>query len=311
MSNRFTPLMLFGISFLLWLVGFFVGRSGAESAFMGYESGNVLQYLLSLLLFAASSVVVSSFHLFERRIYWLASLVFALIAVSLFIHGDLACAVSLLLFVVLLSCLFSCVQGCDNRRSLFSIFALFGAASFFYPQFMTLLPVLLLYIYMSGLGGVKGFLSALLGLLLPFWFIFGAIYIWPEAAGFAGDFYARVSCLASAGGRHLSVTDAVAAAAWLAVTLPYAALFTGSAVPGKPYLRKRLQFLMLLDIYLFVLSMIYTNDFEIYYTWSLPIKGIMLSYIYTSKITFFTRYYFVLINIIWLLLAPLELWLMY
>lgn len=311
MSNRFTPLILFGVSFLLWLVGFFVGKPGMESAFTGYESGNILQYLLSLLLFAASSVIVSSFHLFERRVHWLASLVFALIAVSLSVHGDLACAVSLLLFVVVLSRLFSCMQGCDNRRSLFSIFALSGVASFIYPQFMTLLPVLLLYIYVSGLGDAKGFLSALLGLLLPFWFIFGVIYIWPEVACFAGDFSVRVSCLASAGGGQLSVTDAVAAAAWLAVTLPYIALFAASALPGKPYLRKRLQFLMLLDIYLFVLSMIYTNDFEIYYTWSLPIKGIMLSYIYTAKITFFTRYYFVLINIIWLLLVPLELWLMY
>lgn len=94
----------------------------------------------------------------------------------------------------------------------------------------------------------------------------------------------------------------------LTVLLPAAVLFAGSPVPGKPILRRRLEFLMLTCVWLMLLSWLYGNDFGLFYVWRLPAIAILASYILTLKVNKATNVYFVFINLLWLAVAAFSIW---
>ncbi len=275
----------------------------------GLEIGNVVSRCITFACFAVSAVVWSSLYIFDHRIRWQFPLLLFLPGVSIFVHGCVEPALSLLLFLLVLYRLFSCTQGKDNRYTLFSAFLLFGLATMLYPPFIMLLLPFVLYVAMLSLAGVKEVLAILLGLLTPYWFLFGVDYILHDTIGTAGLFEAPLGYLKSIEFQFPSLFGSIVLLAELSVLLPFVLLFSGSASPGKPLLRKRLRFFALFEAYLLLLELLCGSDFNIYYIWSLPVTGIMLTYIYSLKNTLFSRYYFVVINIIWLLMVPFSLWL--
>lgn len=308
-SGRHTALVLFGVSLLMWLVGMFFDTPVDEISIFGLKIGNVVSRCITFACFALATAMISSWYVFDRRIHWFLPLFFALPSVSLFVHGCLGYAVVLLLFLLVIHRVFACNQGEDCRYALFSSFAVFGLATMLFPQFIMLLPVFVLYISMTALAGRRELFSILLGLLTPYWFLFGINYIFPSLLGDIGAFSAPVGYIASATLKIPSLSDSLIIALELLVLVPFVALFSNSASPGKPLLRKRMQFFAFLNLYLVILSLLYSHDFLLYYILSLPSMAVMLAYIFSLGVTVFSRYYFIIINLLWLALVPFSLWL--
>ena len=77
-----------------------------------------------------------------------------------------------------------------------------------------------------------------------------------------------------------------------------------SAVPGKPFLRRRLVFLIYLNVALLLLSLLYNDDSRLYYMMSLPTAAVMMGYIFTIKVSKPMNWFFVVVNILWFSLFP-------
>ncbi|MBR2319075.1 MAG: hypothetical protein IKA52_05330 [Bacteroidaceae bacterium] len=308
-SSRFTPLVLLGVSVLIWLVATLFGRPVNDVSLFGLQLGNVVSRCITFACFVVATAMLSSWHLFDRRIRWLLPLVFFLPSASLSVHGCVEQAFSLLFLLVVIYRLFYCSQGADNRYALFAAFVIFGIAMMLFPPFILLLLPLVLYIIMMSLAGVRELMSILLGLLTPYWFLFGIDYIFPGISGLGELFFAPFVYLCSATFRLPPLQNILVVAAELLVLVPFVVLFANSSTPAKPLLRKRLHFFALLEAYLLALSLLYSHDFLFYYIWSIPFTGIMLAYIFSLNITKFTRFYFVVINIVWITVASSEIWL--
>lgn len=65
----------------------------------------------------------------------------------------------------------------------------------------------------------------------------------------------------------------------LLVLLPSIALFVSSPIPSKPLLRRRIVFIILLDVYLMLLSWLSEENFVLFYAWRLPAVAISASYL--------------------------------
>lgn len=310
-SGRNTALMLLGVSLLMWLVGFFFDVPINELSVFGLKIGNVMSRSITFACFALAVAMMSSWYVFERRIRWFLPISFYLPSVSLFLHGSVEYSLSLLFFQLIIHRLFSCKHGEDCRYSLFSAFVLFGLATMLFPQFIMLLPVFVCYIYMTSLVGNREFLSIVLGLLTPYWFLFGIDFIFPDVVEQSNFFIAPLIYVFSGISGISSITHTLLLAVGVLVVVPFIMIFSNSPSPGKPLLRKRLLFFALLNIYLMALSMLYSKDFILYYIWSLPALSVMLTFVFSLNITRFSRYYFIIINLMWLAMLPFSLWLIH
>lgn len=308
-SGRHTALILMGMSFLMWLTGMFIDTPADDLSVFGLKIGNVVTRCITFACFALATAMISSWYVFDRRIHWFLPLFFALPSVSLFVHGCLGYAVILLLFILVIHRVFACNQGEDCRYALFSSFAVFGLATMLFPQFIMLLPVFVFYISITSLAGRREIFSILLGLLTPYWFLFGIDYIFPSLLDGVGSFGAPVEYLASVTLEMPSLAGFLIVVLEMLVLVPFVALFSNSASPGKPLLRKRMLFFASMNLYLVILSLLYSHDFLLYYILSLPSMAVMLAYIFSLGITAFSRYYFIFISILWLALVPFSLWL--
>lgn len=308
-SGRFTSLVLLGLSVAMWLVGLLFDCPVNDVCIYGLSIGNVMSRCITFACFAVSAFMWSSLYIFDRRIRWLFSLIFFLSSVSVFVHGSVAPSISLLFFLLVLYRLFSCTQGKDNRYALFSAFLIFSVATMLYPPFVMLLLPSIMYVSMLSLARIRELWAILLGLFTPYWFLFGIDYIFPDIVEVGKLTVAPLAYITSVTLQLPSIQNIVAAVAVLLVLIPFVLTFMNSPSPGKPLLRKRLRFFALFETYIVLLSMLYCKDSDTYYIWSLPTTGIMLAYIFSLNVTGFSKYYFVIINIIWLLMAPFSLWL--
>ena len=262
----------------MWLVGIFLDAPVNDLYVFGLKIGNVMSRCITFACFAFAVAMMSSWYVFERRIRWFLPLSFFLPSVSLFVHGCVGYSLSLLLFLLVIHRTFACNHDEDCRYGLFSAFVIF---------------------------------SILLGLLTPYWFLFGIDFIFPNVVKQAEFFVAPVMYMMSAAPSVASLAHVVLLGVGLLVLVPFVVMFSGSASPGKPLLRKRLVFFAMMNVYLMALSLLYSDDFLLYYIWSLPSLSVMLTFVFSLKITAFSRYYFIIINLIWLAMLPFSLWLIH
>ena len=306
-SGRATALVLIGVSVLMWLVGIFFDAPVNDISLFGLKTGNVVSRCITFACFALAAAMMSSWYVFDRRIRWFLSMFFYLASVSLFVHGCVGYAVSLLFLLLVIHRLFSCKQEEDCRYGLFSAFALFGLATMLFPQFIMLLPVFVGYMIMTSLARHKEMFSILLGLLTPYWFLFGIDFIFPDVLQQGNLFIAPFKYVASVVFTVPTLSVLPVAVFELLVLIPFVFMFSASATPGKPLLRKRLRFFAWTNFYLVLLSVLYSHDFALYYIWSLPAMAVMLTYIFTLKITRFSRFYFIAMAILLFAMIPFSL----
>lgn len=310
-SGRYTPLVLVLVSVVAWCIGscFLPTTTGMLwPVHMFSVGGGVLSEMVPMLCYVVVAVILGMLHLHERRISWLTPLLFFLAAMSLFIHNDVVSAVSAVLFIVVMAALLACQPGEDAEGSLFAAYALLGLLSLILPQLVFLLPLFVVYLFVANIFGPRRLLASMLGLLMPFWFLFGITYMCPGLSGYISGLDRILSCLAFLAAVELTPLRIVLLMTELGIILPAIAMFAGSSVPGKPFLRRRLLFIMITNTYLLLLSLLSAPNFEMLYAWRIPGTAVLSSYLFSLKVTRYSNIYFVLFFIFWLTIAVLSVW---
>lgn len=311
MTGKYTPVTLLLLSLMVWGIGVFILPDTPVAIWAGIELGAIgtlLSGVISLACTVMSAFLLSSLYISERRIHWLTTFYLWIAALSLFTHANVLWAVSGLIFMVFLTMLFVCQSVVWVEGLLFAAFATLGFASLLMPQFLLLLPLGITYMSMMNVMGVKRIMAAILGIVTPLWLVYGTVYVYQPADVLLIPLIAGIHSLMSVSFAEPLPIRLLLTFADLAVLLPAAVLFAGSPVPGKPILRRRLEFLMLTCVWLMLLSWLYGNDFGLFYVWRLPAIAILASYILTLKVNKATNVYFVFINLLWLAVAAFSIW---
>lgn len=310
-SGKYTPLILLFLSVVVWGIGLFCLPMPASTLWpmhMFCVPGGLLAVVVPLLCYVAMALILGMLHLHERRISWFTSLYFFLISVSVSIHCDIVCAVAAVLFMTAMTALLSCHPGEGAEGGLFTAYALLGFMSCLLPQFLFLLPLFVVYLFVANVFGIRRFLAAMLGLLMPFWFLFGIIYIWPRVAAVVPASDVLLQCLAFFDVVQFTPLKILLLVTELAIMLPAMTMFVGSSVPSKPFLRRRLLFIMITNSYLLVLSIVSAPNFEMLYAWRVPGIAVLASYLFSQKVTKLSSIYFLIISIMWLAVAVFGIW---
>ena len=296
---------------VVWRIGALLLPASAGMlwpVYMFSVGGGVFSSIVPLFCYIAVAVILGMLHLHERRISWFTSLYFFLSAASLFIHNDVVSAVSAVLFIALMAALMACQPGDDAEGTLFAAFALLGLLSFLLPQFLFLLPLFVAYLFIANIFGLRRLMAAVLGLILPFWLLFGITYVWPEVAEYIPAIDSISGCLAFPIIIEFTPLRLLLSVTEFGVMLPAMVIFATSSMPSKPFLRRRLLFMMVTNAYLLLLSLFSAPNFEMLYAWRMPGTAVMASYLFSLKVTRYSNIYFVMFFIFWLAIAVLSVW---
>lgn len=310
-SGRHTSLVLLLLSATVWCIGLFLNSRPESICWPGYSfslPGETLSVVVPLLCYVAVGFVLVSFHLHESRIHWLAPLYLFVTSVSMSIHYDVTASVSTLLFMLLMRELLACQPGDGSAGSLFTAFALLGLLSFALPQFISLLPLLLVYVSVANMSGIKNIMAAALGLLLPFWLFFGTMYVWPGITVAMPSWNGFVATMNLSSIADITPLRLVAMVMEMGIMLPVIGLFVRSSVPSKPHVRRKFLFVMIVNVWLLLLSCISASNFELLYAWRVPGIAVMASYLFSFKATRLSNVYFILVFLFWILMAVFSIW---
>lgn len=299
--------VLLSCSLALWLFVTIAGDA-CEDAILGDDvSSNVWTRIVALVCYFSSAFILNSIHLFERRVGWLFSLFMWLAIQALFVQHRYDVALSVLVLVSSFSILFSCQLAVDVERRFFMVFAFLGSSVFFMPALILLLPIYVVFAYISNILTVKRFLAMQLGLVTPFWLAFGLAYVYDPAGilfSCMKSFFCGLALFAFLPESHVLLFMA----AELLVLVPAIVLLFGPLSSGKPLLMRRILFFLLLNVYCLFLSFMVPSRCELFYACSIPGTAVLASYIFTSKITKLSNIYFIFVNLIWIILAFYCLW---
>lgn len=229
-----------------------------------------------------------------------------LTAISFPVHEAGMPALAVLLLAVVVYKLFACRQGEGVHYGLYSVFTVIGCTTLIFPHFLLLLPVFIVYGLVAMMSGLRGFLAMLLGLCVPYLLVAGFDYIFP------GILPEKLLVWPLDPLMHLSlempdVLQAVLLLLQLVVLIAFTVIFVKSTVPGKPYLRRRLVFLIYLNILLFLMSILYNEGFVLFYMMSLPSVAVMMAYIFSLKVSKPMNWFFIAMNLLWFALFPFSL----
>ena len=308
-----TPVVvMFAASLVLWITGAVLGTGSATPTLLSLAGvnfvGDFFARFLSLLAFLSVALVLNHLYLFERRVHWLSPLFMWLSAVCMFVHIDYLSSISALFLVLSIAQLLSCVQDTGQERSIYGAFALLSFSSLFLLQFLYLLPLFVAYLFIARISRVKNLLAALLGAVTPWWLLLGSVYVFPSLDMFLMP--ARICCENITMDATITYTalPLVIVGMELLAMVVAVACFVVSSLPAKPLLRHRLLFVMLLNTYLLLLSFALPQDYMMFMVWRLPCLAILISYTFSMRITKLSNFYFVVLNIVWLFIAGLCLW---
>lgn len=309
-SGLYTPVVLLVVALALWGCNTFVHSSvgSGEIPYYGAFSGTFLSSLLSLLLYLASFFVLRSIDLFERRLRFMPAL-FVLFAVALPLSDNSVCLFSLLLVMLSAALLFHSQQSKFVERTLFSAFAFLGCTSLLFPQALLLFVPFLAFLFYSNVFSVKRLLSALLGAITPFWFAFGIAYIFPTAGVLLEPFCCLSGTMFSFAFPQFSPMQLLLLAMEAMIIVPAIMKFAGSSVPAKPQLRRRVMFVLVMNIYLLLLSPFMSGSLHLLFLWQVPGLAMMFSYIISFKFNRLTNIYFILFDIVLLAIMVYGVWL--
>ena len=296
------------VSLLLWGVSALLGVGDynllPDVLGLGYWGSR----LLSLFLYAAVAFMLGSLYILERRAQWLPALFLWLSAVFMVVQPCYATALSLLLLLLSLMRLFQCVADKGQECTLFGAFALLSFSSLLFVQFAFLLPLFIAYMSISRIARGRNFLAAFLGVVTPYWLLFGAVYAFPSAGVLLLPFKASLAQTAFfVGGEYalsFYVWLAIEVAVWLVATYVYVSSF----YPAKPLLRRRFLLIILLNAYLMLLSFAIPHNFLLFLVWRMPGVAIMSSYLFAMKVTRLSNICFILLNAAWLSITFICLW---
>ena len=309
-TGRYSSIVLSVLSLLLWGIGAFLPynvQEGTANAFFVSSIGVYACRALSLLLYVGVAFIVNTFVILENRTPWLIGLFLWLAALLPPLQYNLAIAIALFVFIVAVTLLLSCCY--PNERRIYAVFFIYSLSVLLCPQFIYLAPLFIAYPIMTGVLGIKSFLSLLLGAVTPFWLLYGSAWVLPSLSVAKEPFEQGLQSMMG-GWEFVSPAMAVLSFALveLFIMLPAVYFFFTTSSPSKPVMRKMLAFFMLVNVYLWLLSWVRGADSLLLFAWRLPGLSLISAYLFTVKITKLSSIYFVLIYIMWLLVAAFGIW---
>ena len=302
--------MLF-VSLLLWVAGYLFSI-GSGFTLLDSIGLNFIDELfaraLSLLACVCAALVLHNLYLFERRVPYLFSLFLWLLSVHLFLQPDYVIAVALLLFLLAVAQLISCCQETGQERAVFVAFAILSFSSLFLLQFVYLLPLFIAYLWVGNIFSVKRLFAALLGTVTPYWLLLGSLFVVPSLDGFLIPLKIGLLNITTPAVIDFALQQWLTLAMEILVLLVTLFVFFSSALPAKPLLRRRLLYMLIIDIYLLLLSFVVPQDYKLLLAWRLPTIAVMAAYVFSMNITRLSNIYFITLNIMWLAIAAACLW---
>ena len=302
--------MLFA-SLLLWVAGYLFSLGGdcAILASLGLDFiGDALSRVVSLLSYVCAAFLLGHIYIFERRVPFLLHIFLWLVSVQMFLHPDIIVAAALLFFLIAVAQLLSCSMCEGQEQSLYCAFAILSFSSLFLLQFAYLLPLFIAYLWVGNIFSIKNLFAALLGVTTPYWLLFGTLFVFPSLDALLIPLKLGVLNILTPAAISFSLQEWVTLAMELLVLVVAVSTFFASSLPAKPLLRRRLVFLFVLNAFLLIMPFVVPQDYALLLAWSLPIDAVMVAYVLSIKLTRLSNIYFIVLNILWLVIALLCLW---
>lgn len=300
-SGLYTPVLLLVAALAVWVIPPFF-CDVPQQQFLGGTIGHIFSVVLSLLFYVLSSFLLYGLNIIERRVRWMPSMFVWLTAVYCSVECNVSNAFATLLFVASLFMLMSCQQSPDRARSLYSAFAMVGLSALLQAEFLYLVPAFVLFLFIANIFSIQGLFAALLGLLTPFWLLFGSVYVCPSLSWLTYPFINGVDGIFNFGTFEFSLLAVAVIASLLLLLLPATVMFSTSSTPSKPLLRRRMLFILLLNMYMLILGFVLPSSVELFSSLALPGVAVMATYILSFKATKLSNCYFILVFLAWIAL---------
>ena len=262
----------------------------------------------AFVMYAAAAFLMSSYMILDRRISWQPSIMLWFTAVCFNMQPDVMSAFTMLAFTLAIGLVFRCDTVPDARRQLFSLFAAATTFAVFFPQFVIVLPMLLIYPAMSGKLGGQSFMAALLGVATPVWLFGGLIYLFPGLLTLLEGHKEHIEGLLHISKVELTLPVLTMLAAELVIMVPAIARFALSASSEKVRLRRRMLFCIMLDIVLWAAGWWRAELFSLFFIWRLPLLSLLAAYIFPVLPQKTSNIYLLSTLLLWLSAAIIELW---
>lgn len=310
MTGRYTLAFLLVGAFMLWLSCWLAGYESIANCQLAvfHIDSEWLRRLFSFSLYMVVALILNSFVIIEGRTPWLGGIMMWLTGLLFFLHDDLTLSLSLFMLVISVSLLFSCYQHEGVERHLFMAFMSLGTCFLILPQFIYMTPLFLLYPLMASTISFKGLMASLLGVFTPFWLYFGFMLAFSQFDAAQQAFLLRWNFVCPMTFIELSVYNMTLLLIEFSVMITAVVMFMRYSSPAKPLMRKMLLFFILMNLYLWGISMIKYQDFDLLTVWRLPGLAVMITYVFSFRITKPSNICFVLLNVMLVVLALLGLW---
>lgn len=300
-SGFYTPAMLLVAALVVWILPPFF-CTVPQQHFLGGTIGHIFSVVLSLLFYVLSSFLLYGLNIIEHRVRWMPSMFVWLTAAYCSVECNVNNAFATLLFVASLFMLMSCQQSPDRERSLYSAFAMVGLSALLQAEFLYLVPAFVLFLFIANIFSLRGLFAALLGLFTPFWLVFGTVYVWPSLSWLSFPFDNGVAGVFNFGTFDFSLLAVAVIVSVLLVLLPATVMFATSSTPSKPLLRRRMSFILLLNMYMLILGFVLPSSTGLFSSLALPGVAVMATYILSFNVTKLSNCYFILVFLAWIAL---------
>lgn len=305
--------MLFICSLLLWGAGalFDIGTVHSESpqwAEAWLIAGEMLLRPAALVIYGVAAFLMSSYLIVERRVAWQPCIMLWFTAVCFNIQPDILSAFTMFAFTASIGLAFRCDEMTDARKQLFGLYVAATTFTILFPQFVIILPALIIYPAMSGKLNSQSFLAALLGVATPAWLIGGCIYLFPELLALLEAHKEHIAGLLQTSAVELTLPMLVRIAAELVIMVPAIAHFAMTTTIGRVHLRRRMLFCIILDVLLWVAGWWCPGMFNLFFIWRLPLLSLLAAYIFPVLPQKTSNIYMLSVLFLWLSTAVIGLW---
>lgn len=304
-TGRFTLTILLVGAALLWLIGVLehMATDDAPHSFLTLSLPLWLSGVLSFGVYVAAAFILNSFVVIEGRTPWLGGLFMWLAASFITMCCDVAMALSLLVFVLLLALLLACYPRENIQRWVYSAFSFLSLSALFMPQYIYMLPLFFIYIALSGVLSLRNILAALLGVATPLWFLYASQFMLPEASMLSDYFINAAYSLLHISFAVPSLPLLLPMAVEAVVLLSAAVVFAGSSSPAKPVMRRMLLFIICASVYLWLLAWLTNDNCALLSAWRLPGLTIIIAYVFSLRFNKMFNIAFWIFNIMWIAVA--------
>ena len=302
-------------SLLLWGAGALFYTTSSDGLYspewtQGWLSAvdSLLMCVVAFLLYALTAILLSHYLLFERRASWQPFMMLYLVAANFSIQADVMAAFTLLLMVVALGLSLRIDHTNDGRGAIFSQFAFVATSSVLFPQFLLLLPMLLIYPAQCGRLSFKSFFAALLGVALPVWVGAALLYLFPSLHSMLDTLKLWLDSLLQTPNVVVTPSMLLRLCAEPLITLPAIVHFMFTATVGRTHLRRRVAFFISVYVVLWLAGWLQPELFTLYFVWRLPIISLLAAYIFPALPAKTSNVYLIATMLLWAASATVELW---